>query len=237
MLKARSVVGAFSIFLSSLLAEEPVGRPVLIEGTWSERGVRNIIGAGTETTVIVKKNEIGWTITYEIVRYPSVNDKGAVPVIRTEGPYKVTVDDQELVIAKEDKEVRYTFLCDPQRMILPAIVQKRPGEWAFRSESESFVVRCENDPLKVPMGKAEIPGVLGGRGFYSYEEAPRSRLSTRGQYLRFLDRSDEKGQLFERFRLIFDQYGSPRYEAILETGERSDNARRLRFFFASDKAK
>lgn len=212
-------------------------RPNLLEGKWTEHGVRNIIGAGTETTVILKKNGNEWTITWEFVRYPSVNEKTARPILRADGPYPVTVDDQELVVTREGKEIRSTFLCDPQRLILPAIVQKKPGEWAFRSEAESFVVRCENDPFKVPVGKAEIPGVPGGHGFYSYEEAPRSLSSPRGQYLRFLDRSDEKGQLFERFRLIFDRYGSTRYEAILETGERSRHACQPHFFFAADKTR
>jgi hypothetical protein len=224
--------------LPSLAAEpQALGEPVLYEGTWTHHGPRSVVGSGTDATVILKKVSDGWTITFERTRYPSVNERGARPKTDREGPFKVTVVEQEMVIARGARESRYTFLCDPGRLIMPAIVQKRRGEWTFRSEDESFSVRCEEDPYKVPVGKAQIPGVMLGKGFYSFEEAPWSRLGPRAQYLRFLERSDEKGQLCERFRLIFDEFGSPRYEQLLGTGERSTNDYQLRVFLASEARK
>ena len=218
-------------------AQDATGQPILIEGAWTYRGLKTVIGEGADTTVVVSRETNAWTITFEQTRFPSINQRDAKPVTHREGPYVATVDDKELVFTKDGKEVRYTFLCDSNRMILPAIVQKKPGEWFFRAEGESFRVRCEQDPLRIPAGKAEIPGVLGGKGFYSFEEAPRSSQWPRAQYMRFLERSDEKGQLFERFRLIFDEYGWPRYETILQTGERSTSAYQLRIFLATDKKK
>ncbi len=216
-------------------AQESTGPSTLIEGAWIYRGPKTVIGSGVDTTVVVSKEPNEWRIAFEQTIYPSVNQKDAKLVVRREGPYKATVDDQELVFTRDGNEVRYTFLCDSNRMILPAIVQKKPGEWIFRAERELFRVQCEHDPFKIPAGKAGIPGVLGGKGFYSYEEAPRSSIWPRAQYLRFLERGDERGQLFERFRLIFDDYGSPRYEAILQTGERSTSAYQLRVFLALSK--
>jgi hypothetical protein len=215
---------------------DPALRPVLIEGTWTQHGPRSIIGSGSDTTVRIRKDAGRWTIAFEITRYPSVNDKGSKPETSRHGPYPVVVDDQELVITKEQGKApaRYTFLCDERRLIMPAFVQKKPGEWSFRSEEGSFSVRCENDPFKIPVGKAQIPGVLAGRGYYSFEEAPQSRFWPRAQYLRFLERSDEQGQLCERFRLIFDEYGSPRYEGLLGTGERSTNDHQISVFLAPD---
>ena len=218
-------------------AQDSTSQPILIEGAWTYHAPKTVIGEGTDTTVVVRRETNAWTITFEHTRFPSVNQRDARPVTHREGPYIATVDDKELVFTKGGKEVRYTFVCDSNRMILPAIVQKKPGEWVFRSDGESFRIQCDQDPFKIPTGKAGIPGVLGGKGFYSFEEAPRSGHWPRAQYLRFLERSDERGQLFERFRLIFDEYGWPRYEAILQMGERSSSAYQLRIFLATNKEK
>jgi hypothetical protein len=216
-------------------AQDSTGQPILIKGAWTHRGAKTVIGSGTDITVIVSRETNAWTIAFEHTVFPSVNEREARPVTHREGPYIAAVDDKELVFTKDGREVRYTFLCDSNRMILPAIVQKKPGEWFFRADRESFRVQCEQDPFKLPTGKAGIPGVLSGKGFYSLEEAPQSNQWPRAQYLRFLERSDERGQLFERFRLIFDDYGWPRYEAILQTGERSTSAYQLRIFLAETK--
>ena len=216
-------------------AQDSTGESILIEGAWTYRGPRTVIGEGADTTVVVSRETNAWAITFEHTVFPSVNQREAKPATHREGPYIATVDDKELVFTKEGKEVRYTFLCDSNRMILPAFVQKKPGEWVFREDREFFRIQCDQDPFKIPVGKAAIPGVLGGKGFYSFEEAPRSGHWPRAQYLRFLERSDERGQLFERCRLIFDDYGWPRYERIFETGERSINHYQLRIFLAENK--
>ncbi len=214
--------------------EDPILKPILVEGTWIHRGVRSIVGSGTDTSIAIRREGDHWAITYELTRHPSVNDKGAVAKVERMGPFPVAVEDQEMVVTKEPGKppARYTFLCDVRRLVLPAIVQKRPGEWSYRSEDESLSVRCGEDPFTAPVGRAEIPGVLLGKGFYSYEEAPRSRFRPSAQYLRFLERSDEKGQLCELFRLVFDDHGSPRYERLLGTGERSTDEYQLRVYLA-----
>jgi hypothetical protein len=215
-------------------ADEPPGKPILIEGTWIHQGPRSIVGNGTDRTVTLKKSGDDWTITLVTTHHPSVNDQGARPREQRDGPYPVVVEDQDLVFTREKGKApaRYTFLCAAERLILPAIVQKKPGLWEFHSEDEWFRVKCEDDPFKTPVGKAEVPGVLLGKGYYSYEEAPRSRLWPRARYLRFLERSDEGGQLCERFRLVFDDYGAPRYERLFETGERSTQDYAIRVYLA-----
>jgi hypothetical protein len=223
--QCRLLIGFLAVFAvgPARSADEPPGKPVLIEGTWIHQGPRSIIGSGTDRAVTLKKAGDEWTITLVTTHHPSVREQDAKPREQRDGPYPVHVDDQELVFTRDRSKApaRYTFLCAPERLIMPAIVQKKPGLWELRSEYESFRVKCEDDPFKTPLGKAEVPGVLLGKGYYSYEEAPRSRLWPRARYLRFLERSDEGGQLCERFRLIFDDYGWPRYERLFETGERS----------------
>ena len=216
-------------------AQESTLQPILIEGTWTHRGLKTVIGEGADTTVVVNRETNAWMVTFETTHFPSLIKRDAKPVTRRQGPYIATVDDKELVMTKDGKEIRYTFLCDSNRMILPAFVQKKLGEWVFREDREFFTIKCEQDPFKIPVGKAGIAGVPGGKGFYSFEEAPRSGHWPRARYLRFLERSDEGGQLFERCRLIFDDYGWPRYERIFETGERSMNYYQLRIFLAENK--
>ncbi|HKB15328.1 MAG TPA: hypothetical protein VKF62_04650, partial [Planctomycetota bacterium] len=200
--RALTPVLMLALWTPGARPQEPSPKPILLEGTWVHQGVRDILGSGTDTSIAIRKNGEQWSITYEVTHYPSVNDKGAEPKVERLGPYRVAVEDQELVVEKEPGKAtaRHTFLCDDRRLILPAIVQKKPGEWSYRSEHDSFSVRCAEDPFKVPVGTAQIPGVLQGKGFYSFEEAPQSRFSPSAQYLRFLERSDEKGQLCERFR-------------------------------------
>jgi hypothetical protein len=239
----RSHFSHYALFALSVLAggttlsgQVRAAKPGLIEGTWIYRGPTTVVSAGSDTTVILRRETNEWTITFDVTTHQSVNQKAALPTTSQQGPYKVAVEDQELVLQKDGQEVRYTFICDSSRLILPAIVQKKPGEWVFRADRQHFIVRCENDPFRIPMGRAEMQGVLQGKGFYSFEEAPVSSMWPRAQYLRFLERSDDKGQLYERFRLIFDAYGSPRYEKILQAGERSTSDFQLRVFIASNKA-
>ena len=105
-------------------AQDSTGQPILIEGAWTYSGPKTVIGSGTDTSVVVRRDTNGWSITFEHILFPSVNQKDARPVTRREGPYIATVDDKELVFTKDGKEVRHTFLCDSNRMILPAILQK-----------------------------------------------------------------------------------------------------------------
>lgn len=213
------VLWGWSVFA----ADESPGKPVLVEGTWTSEGPRTILGAGSDRTITLKRSGEGWTITFVTKHYAVRRGAKAPPRVEQDGPHPVRVEDQEMVISKgkDGATQRYTFLCSPERLILPAVVQKEPGRWEYRSPDDAFSVRCEHDPFEIPVGKAQMPGVLLGKGFYSYEEAPRSPLWPRARYLRFLERSDEAGQLVERFRLIFDEYGRPRYERLLGTGERS----------------
>jgi hypothetical protein len=221
------------VWNSSLVAEEPTEAAVLIEGTWTLRGPEHILGSRTDTAVTFKKEGPEWSITYEMTHYPGVNEKDHKVIATREGPYRVTVDQQELVVDKGTALFRYTFLLDSARLIMPAIVQTNPGEWTFRSESASFDVRCEHDPFRVPVGKAEVPGVPAGKGYYSFEEAPGVGLRSHARVLRFLERSDEQGQLFERFRLVFDEHGWPRYERLLGNGDRSTHEYQLRVYLAT----
>ena len=230
-----------SVCSLAVSANENNLKPQLIEGTWTYRGAKTIVGSGTDETVVIKKEDDHWTIMFESTHYPRINKREAKPSIEREGPYPVTFEDQELVVTKVVGEapIHYTFLCDERRLILPAFVQKKPGEWVFRGgipSERNFRVQCEQDPFKVPVGKGWIPGVPGGRGFYSLEEAPRSTFWPSAQYLRFLERDEKTGVLRERFRLIFDDYGWPRYEKLESTGERSSDSFKQRIYIATAKA-
>ena len=97
-----------------------------------------------------------------------------------------------------------------------------------------MLIRCEHDPFKVPVGRAWFPGAVGGHGFYTYEEAPRSRARSNTRYLRLLEQT-KKGYLAERSRLIYDEYGSPRYERMLGTGERSRHEYQILVFLNRSK--
>ena len=164
---------------------------------------------------------------------PAVNDRGAKPRIERKGPYPLAVKNKVLTIKIEAYRIAaYTFLCDESRSIMPAFVEKKPAEWEYicldydAGTRLTFSVSCEQDPFKVPVGKAVINHVQVGRGFYSLEKGPPG-----GQALRFLERQyDEKGPLREIFRLIFDDYGKPRYEG------RSGEFYEQRLYLATRKA-
>lgn len=217
-------------------AEEPPPKPQLMEGSWTYRSPSTVIGSHSTITVIFQRRTNEWTIlrtTNHLKVTPGAGpDRHQVTTLR-DGPHRIAIENNKLVIFKSPQPVVQTFLCNSNLLIMPAIVQNKPGEWEFQSEWDSFRVQCEADPFKVPVGRTGISGVHGGKGYYSYEEAPRTwRLWPRAQHIRFLERSDEKGQLVERFRLVFDDYGSPRYEAITATGERGNRAYELGIYQA-----
>ncbi len=214
------------------LAEGP-----LIEGQWTYFGPRTVLGQGTDTTVLIQRAEGRWTITFRRVLYPSLKSPDRRPYVKTEGPFPITAEKGILTIKKEKKQVRYTFKISKGRLTMPAIIQPAPGLWLYQSESESLRVRCEHAPRKVPEGTAEVSGmsaILKGKGFYKYEEAPRSRLRPNTQYLRFLGRTKD-GRMIESFRFIFDSYGAPRFERILSTGESSRNHYRIVHYLGASK--
>jgi len=213
-------------------AEDSTLKSALVAGNWTHCGPSTILGAHSCTTVIINRDGANWMLSYEFARYPGVNEGGARPRTNHDGPFRITVEGQELLIwkAKDQPPTRITFLCDEKRLIMPAIVQEGPGHWVFRSERDYFEVRCVEDPSKVPIGHANVSGT---ELFYSFEEAPQSRFGPSAQYLRFLRRNGEKGQLAEVFRLIFDEYGFPRYERLLGTGEPSESKYELCVYVAA----
>lgn|SRR5688572_6541506 len=91
-------------------AQDSTGQSMLMEGAWTHRGLKTVIGEGTDTTVVVSKETNTWTIAFESIRFPSIVQKDARPVTHREGPYIATVDDKELIFTRDGKEVRYTFL-------------------------------------------------------------------------------------------------------------------------------
>lgn len=199
----------------------------LSEGSWTSYGRRNILGAGTDTTITLKQfpeEPVYWTITYTIVRHPPVN-KPRAPEMSMRGPFRVTVDaDRHImtIFAENGRQMRYTFILTEESLLMPALVEIEAGHSLYVNEQEQYEVRCEHDPKEVPVGRASIWDVDGLAGFYSYEEAPRSRDTSpdkAARYLRLLERVEDGGYLIERGRLIWDQWGSPRYERLLSTGE------------------
>jgi hypothetical protein len=82
-----------------------------------------------------------------------------------------------LTIRGDGRTWQYTFSFsdDSSVFTMPAVVETEPGRFHFRNDRESLGVQCARDPREVPVGPCQIATVEGGRGFYSYEEAPRAR--------------------------------------------------------------
>src|SRR5262245_28954263 len=131
--KVLCMVAVSACVLSARTAEQP-SKSALVQGIWTYVSPKTILGEGSDITITLKADGDQWTITRQITRYPSVNDRQAKVTTERKGPFPVTVDDHELVVKGADGKPAesYTFLCDERRLILPAIVQKKPGEWFFR---------------------------------------------------------------------------------------------------------
>src|SRR5687767_8699223 len=106
------IVVVFAACVSALTAAEPppLGKSELIEGEWTHRGPRDILGGGGDTTVAIKRDAEKWTIAFTHTHYPRINMKGAEPTIRRDGPVKLTLDQDELDFIQDGKQTRFTFL-------------------------------------------------------------------------------------------------------------------------------
>jgi len=237
-------------FMSPPTGDKP---GVLRAGTWSYRSPKTILGAGTDTTITFRlmregmfdddRTFAGWTITYTRIRYYSRGGHRD-PEVTTAGPYRVEVDEAESILAIHGEDVRpsehtFAFSEDGSTLTMPAFVEVEPGRFLFVNYGERggqrYEMTCEHDPVKIPVGSCQIQDVRGGRGFYSYEEAPRSLQwsdDKSARYLRLLERVEDGGYLIERGRLIWDQWGSPRYERLLSTGEKGSHRTKIKLWHA-----
>lgn len=206
-------------------AGEPA-KLILREGSWMLQAERDILGRGTDTAVILKKDKEKWLITYEFTHFPG---RGGLATLTREGPFEVTEEDGVMTIHRPNKQDRTTFKFENEQLVMPAFVSPKTGLWLFESPTESFRVVCKSDPAQTPLGAAEIPGVMLGNGFYVFEESMVQNPEMPVRSLRFLERM-KSGALVERFRLVFDQYGNPRYVRILSNTERSMNDYQISVF-------
>ncbi len=218
--------------------DDPKPETELVAGTWLHRGVKDIIGQGIDTAVTLAQDDNGqWTIAFEYIHFPSVNEDDRTPERSEEGPYTVTAEKGLLSFAGKDRRMVYSYKFDGDRLVMPAIIEFEPGKFIYHDSTHAYRrlhIELANDHREVPMGKASFEGgVIASDVYYSYEEAPRIPQNKGVKYLRLLTRA-KGGELVEQGRLIFDRFGSPRYERLLSTGERSGNNYRIRHYHRQD---
>ena len=178
----------------------------LIEGDWLHHGIRTVVGSGWSNMAIVTRIDGDWKIAFRSTEYHA----SKAPTITDTGPYPVKIENGILSFIVGDVTRRFTFLISESRLVMPAIIQQKPGQWLWVNGDEKFEVKCEHDPFVVPVGSAEFPQLATSTTFYSYEEAPRVDKKAEGffaardrvNHLRFLERTRE-GYLIERFRFVF----------------------------------
>jgi len=203
----------------------------LVAGTWVHVGIKDIINRGSDTSVTLRQNDGQWQILIEVAKYPSINAADQSPQQTRFGPYAVSARDGVLEWVQEGRNVRYTYQLQADRLTMPAILESAPGSWRYVSPERSWEAKCEHNHLRVPVGSAKFDEVINDNGFYVYEYGPLMLDHPRARHLRFLTR-DKTGLLTERFRLVFDEFGSPRHETLLSTGERGTSRCAIRCFFA-----
>gem|GEM_PF-5803422 len=133
----------------------------LREGTWKKVPPKDFGNVSVELRVRLKRDAEKWTISYETTTHGHVmKNKELVEDVnvKREGPFPVAVEGDVLVVNREEGKPpeRYTFLCNEQKLVLPALVRRNPGEWALAMPGyETYVIRCDEDPFQVPLGKVE----------------------------------------------------------------------------------
>jgi hypothetical protein len=204
--------------------------PELVAGTWVHVGIKDIINRGYDTSVTLRQDGGQWQILLEITKFPSVNAADKTFQVTRLGPFAVSARDGVLEWVQEGRTVRYTYQLQADRLTMPAIIETAPGSWRFVTPERTWEAKCEHNHLQVPVGSAKIDEGINNNGFYIYEYGPPIFDHPRAQHLRFLTR-DKTGSLIERFRLVFDDYGSPRYEGLLTSGEKATHFYEIRHFF------
>lgn len=194
----------------------------LASGTWRLRGPRTVTGRGTDTEVTLSQSDERWFIALRHFRFAGVNAPDRAPTIRSEGPFELQEDRGVISYRDDTRWRRLSFRIEPERLIMPAFVERKPGQWVYESWHGSFRLELPQSHREVPVGKASFPSTVNRNGYYTYEEAPYTPGTPEGRHLRLLTR-EKDGRLVERQRLIFDDYGWPRHERLLTTGQRSSS--------------
>jgi hypothetical protein len=187
----------------------------LVPGSWIARN-GSIIGKGRDEVVTFAKDRSGWTMQITSVYNSGVNSKDT-PTRSIAGPFRIDIRNGVIRSKDHCKAVEYTFLLNEGILTFPALIQVNDRTWKFAYPPYFHECRCDSNPKEMPVGKAEVSsgaftGVKSYPAYYIYEDGPYvPPPKIRAKYLRFMTRLPD-GTVREVFRLIWDEYGSPRYD-------------------------
>lgn len=204
---------------SGILAEEPE-KP--FEGSWIRRAPKTILGAGADEVITFARVGELWIVSFATTRHYSVNERKE-PTTTTRGPFAARIADSVLRFTEDGKERAYTIRIEGDAVVCPAFVRTDERTWVIRTgAAPAAVFRCEFDPTKEPRGKAEFPCSTspGIRMSYAYKSAGAAGEGTK--QLKFQVRLKD-GILREQCRLVWDEYGAPRFEGSSWYGDFSES--------------
>jgi len=202
-----------SACLTSVEAPPPAVDPALeaCAGRWIARHPKSVVGRGHDSVLEIERGPEGWTIRFDSVVYPGVVKPGRVTYARGE-PRALRIDgdrlayDWPLYSEGELRAVEQTFLIEPERLTLPAWVERDARTWAYVQRDSRFLIRTEHDPHEVPTGNATLEGFPLLPTPVTYHAAVQESLAANGQdsfVIRFTQ-TDSAGAPVELGALVED---------------------------------
>jgi len=180
-------------------------------GRWIARHPKSVVGRGHDSVLEIERGPQGWTIRFDSVSYPGVVKGGEETYSRGE-PRALRVHEDRLAYDwsphanSELRAVEQTFLIEPERLTLPAWVERDARTWAYVHRDSSFLIRTEHDPHEVPTGGATLEGFPLLPTPVRYHAAPQESTDRNGQpsfVIRFTQ-TDAEGAPVELGALVED---------------------------------
>lgn len=180
-------------------------------GRWIARHPKSVVGRGHDSVLEIERGPQGWTIRFDSVSYPGVVQRGEETYARGEPrPLRVEGDrlayDWPLHADGELRAVEQTFLIEPERLTLPAWIERDARTWAYVQRDSRFLIRTEHDPHEVPTGSATLEGFPLFSTPVTYHAAVQENLAANGQdsfVIRFTQ-TDSAGAPVELGALVED---------------------------------
>jgi hypothetical protein len=188
---------------------------LLREGKWINRGVKNIIGEGTDRIIEINKNENDFEMLITEIKYYSVNDKERdKPGKQIKGPYKIKIIDNLLKIEDQTEIDIKTFRYEKGMLVWPAIVKTKNNSWYYKSNKDEYSFVCDDNPEMIEIGNATFSSTssksIGWEQYYRLIK-PNNKIEKERRDLIFYEKNKD-GKTYEWAKLIWDTYGNPRFE-------------------------
>jgi len=193
--------------------EQPPGQ-ALIEGQWTLPGIQSTLGESSSTTINISQYAGRWHVSFTYTYRRSFNAETQVSHSES---YSARVENGVLIYRTDEATFAYTFQISEERLVMPAIVEREPGQWYYYA-NESYdpeqdnlaelepIISLAHDHREQPTGEAQFVAGEPCEGWYVVHAETANPNKPEDQpetYISLLS-TERRERIVERARMVFD---------------------------------